>query len=165
MMTETIILLCLVALMLVWWLWRLIAARSRRDTGGVPERAIVVDGSNVMHWGGGPSGKVLVKVLRSLSKQGHVPIVFFDANVGYKLGDGYFDEARMAKLTGFPQKHILVAHKGVSADEWILDFASRHGLRVVSNDRFRDWTVQYPIVKEKGRMMRGTYRQGAVVWR
>ena len=94
-----------------------------------------------MHWSGDPSIKVLRKVMRAIEQRGHKPIVFFDANAGYKLGDCYHDEAMLANLLSVPKKHICVANSGVVADEWILDFATTHGLRVVSNDRFRDWRV------------------------
>ena len=137
---------------------------DKRKQRSLPDSAIVVDGSNVMYWGGDASAKTLVQVLRAVKAKGLNPIVFFDANVGYKLANCYYDEVKLAGVTGVPRKHILVADKGVVADEWILDFATKHGLRVVSNDRFRDWGVQFPLVKKKGRVMRGTYRDGNVVW-
>jgi hypothetical protein len=135
------------------------------EESGPPENAIVVDGSNVMHWGGEPSAQGLSLVLRSLEKAGYAPIVFFDASVGYKLGDRYFDELRMAQLTGIAKEHICIVHKGVVADEMILSFARDHGLRIVTNDQFRDWRVQFPIAAKKGQLLKGTLRDGTVVWR
>ena len=132
---------------------------------GPPENAIVVDGSNVMHWGGDASAPVLSLVLRSLENAGYAPIVFFDASVGYQLGDRYFDELRMAQLTGIAKERICIVHKGVVADEMILSFARDHGLRIVTNDQFRDWRVQFPIAAKKGQLVKGTFREGAVVWR
>jgi hypothetical protein len=130
-----------------------------------PPNAIVVDGSNVMHWGGDPSADVLARVLRSIETKGHTPIVFFDASVGYKLGDRYYNETKLESLTGIPAKHICVVDKGVVADEGILAFASDHGLRIVTNDQFRDWRVQFPHAAKKGTLVGGQWRDGAVKWR
>lgn len=131
----------------------------------LPPNAILVDGSNVMHWGPEPSAKILAQVLRSLERAGHTPIVFFDASVGYVLDDHYYSEAKLAPLLDIPQEHIRVVNKGVVADERILSFAAIHNLRVVSNDRFRDWRVQFPHAAKKGVLLSGTWREGTVVWR
>ena len=131
----------------------------------VPQNAILVDGSNVMHWGPEPSSKTLAQVLRSLVRAGYAPIVFFDASVGYVLDDHYYDEAKLAALIDIPQDHICVVDKGVVADVAILSMASGHGLRVVTNDRFRDWRVQFPHAAKKGILLGGSWREGTVVWR
>lgn len=150
----------LIGFLVLVWLRR---RKSTEDT--LPANAIVVDGSNVMHWAGDPSAFVLARVLRSLEDKGHTPIVFFDASVGYKLGDRYYNEAKLASLIGTPAKHICVVDKGVVADESILAFASDHDLRIVTNDQFRDWRVQFPIAARKGQLLRGNWRDGSVVWR
>ncbi|WP_322893925.1 MULTISPECIES: NYN domain-containing protein [unclassified Yoonia] len=148
----------------------LVVLRRRRAAPGaaqakLPRKAIVVDGSNVMHWGGAPSVKVLARVLRALEVQGYTPIVFFDANAGYILSDRYMDEKAMSAAIGVPQVQVCVVDKGVIADQSILAFAADHGLRVVSNDQFRDWRVQFPHLNRKGAVLRGTFRDGALVWR
>lgn len=131
----------------------------------LPPNAILVDGSNVMHWGPEPSAAILAQVLRSLTRAGYTPIVFFDASVGYVLDDHYYNEAKLAPLLGIPQEHICVVSKGVIADMSILSMASDHHLRVVSNDRYRDWRVQFPHAAKKGVLLSGTWREGTVVWR
>ena len=138
---------------------------ARAEEAGPPANAIVVDGSNVMHWGGEPSARVLSQVLRGLEKAGKAPIVFFDANVGYVLGDHYFNEARLSDITGLPARHICVVPKGMTADEALLGFAEHHSLRIISNDRYRDWRVRFPYLEKKGVMLRGDYKSGNVVWR
>lgn len=148
----------------------LVGLRKRNEkpaakTGGVPENAIVVDGSNVMHWGNAPSVPVLSRVLQDLVGKGYNPVVFFDASAGYRLADRYYDEAKLAEVTGIPQRQICVVHKGVVADEWILMFATDHGLRIVTNDQFRDWRVAFPHAAKKGVLVRGAWRQGSVIWR
>lgn len=130
-----------------------------------PVFTVVVDGSNVMHWGGDASAETLSAVLKSLESKGHTPVVFFDASVGYRLGDRYFNEAKLALLIGIPAEQICVVDKGVVADEAILLFATDRNLRIVTNDQFRDWRVQFPHAAKKGQLVRGTWRDGAVVWR
>ena len=144
----------------------LLGIRTRSGTeAALPSNAILVDGSNVMHWGGDPSSLVLQRVLQDVKDKGYDPIVFFDANVGYQLGDRYFDEAMMAQIAGVPQQHVCVVGKGVVADESILMFATDYDLRVVTNDRYRDWRVRFPIAAKKGALVGGTWREGSVVWR
>ena len=91
--------------------------------------------------------------------------MFFDASVGYVLDDYYYDEAKLAPLLGIPQEHICVVSRGVVADISILSMATDHGLRVVTNDRFRDWRVQFLHAAKKGVLLGGTWREGTVVWR
>ncbi len=142
-------------------LWGWLAALAKPKPA---QNAVIVDGSNVMFWGGDPSPVVLTRVIESLRDKGFTPYVIFDANVGYKLQDRYMDDAAMARLLALPAKQVYVVPKGVIADEHVLEVASERGLRVVSNDRFRDWKVRYPIVAEKGRILRGTCKGGGVQW-
>ncbi len=143
-------------------LWRFANKRDASDDD-LPPNAIIVDGSNAMHWGGEPSAKSLVRVIDTLRKNDFNPIVIFDASVGYKLGDHYMDDPQMAKLIGLPAKHVLVVEKGRIADEIILEFAQESNLRIVTNDRFRDWFVKYKFIKQKGRLVRGHIKQGTVM--
>jgi len=145
----------------------LLLARHRRPARAadvIPRHAIVVDGSNVMHWGGAPSAKVLARVLGALQAKGYAPIVFFDASAGYRLADRYLGAQELAGLTGLPAARIHVVDKGVIADSAILRFSALHGLRIVSNDQYRDWRVQFPHLGRKGAVLRGRFQDGAVVW-
>lgn len=154
-----------VAALFVVYLLRVLWGRKPVAPKASKGKRVIVDGSNVMFWGGEPSLRVLTAVIGSLRAKGYAPYVIFDANIGYKLGDRYLDDAPMAKLIGLPARQVLVVEKGVAADEWILQVAQEQGVRVVSNDRFRDWKVQYPLVGKKGRIIRGTYAGGNVVWK
>ena len=131
----------------------------------LPEGAILVDGSNVMHWGGEPSLTVLRDVIASLEEQGQVPFVCFDANVGYKLFGAFTGSGAMAGRLGLPAEQVLVVDKGVTADDVILNLAREHGVQIVSNDRFRDWEDQFPQVKDPDRFRRGSWKGGSVRWR
>ena len=160
----------LVIVYLLRVMWGLRGGKPRaqpKRRGRKPSKSnisVIVDGSNVMHWGGEPSEIVLVRVILAIIAKGYEPYVIFDANVGYKLRGKYLDDAPMARLIGLPVKQVLVVEKGVVADELILQVATERGLKIVSNDRFRDWSVTYPIVRKKGQILRGTANGGGVRW-
>ncbi|WP_177172668.1 hypothetical protein [Loktanella sp. DSM 29012] len=165
--------LTLFGLFLLGLLATLLVVRALRGARGAgdhdalpagPEATVIVDGSNVMHWGGDPSLAVLLRVLDALRDLGHVPAVVFDANVGYKLFDRFHGHDAMARALEMPERLILVVDRGDVADTAILAVADEANLPVVSNDRFREWSVQYPWVKKKGRILRGAYDNGAVTW-
>ena len=67
-----------------------------------PEKYVIVDGSNVMHWGGEASLTILNTVLTALANRNLLAIGYFDANVGYKLRDRYANEYFLSKKTGIP---------------------------------------------------------------
>ena len=140
-------------------------AAPEKPADVLPPNAILVDGSNVMHWGGDPSERVLIRVIQDLRAKGHASIVVFDASVGYRLGSRYLSGAQMAQMIGLPAAQVAVVNKGVVADEVLLDLAQTHSLRIVTNDRYRDWRVQFPVAKEKGTLVQGTWTEGNVVWR
>ena len=54
----------------------------------------------------------------------------------------------------------MAVPKGSPADQHILTAARDLGARVVSNDRFRDWSDAFPEVREPGRLVRGDYDAG-----
>ncbi len=130
-----------------------------------PQKNIVVDGSNVMHWNGEPSALILNHVLVALDEKGLNPMVFFDANVGYKLWDRHANARHIAPEIGVKVDRVVVAPSGTTADELLLDFAVDNGLRVVTNDRFLDWRVQFPRAGERGFLVKGQWKQGSVVLR
>jgi len=166
MYQDILILLAPSLLIFILLIWQRVQGAAPVDLSSrPPQNAIVVDGSNVMHWGGDPSVNVLSRILRNLEAKGHTPIIFFDASVGYILGDRYYDEAKLASLVGTPANHICVVDKGVVADVAILAFASDHDLRIVTNDRFRDWRVQFDHAAKKGTLIGGAWRDGTVIWR
>jgi Zc3h12a-like Ribonuclease NYN domain len=135
----------------------------RRDKGRGPDpRRIVVDGSNVMYWKDNtPSIVTLVAVVQHLERLGYRPGVVFDANAGYLVAGGYRNGAAFAQMLGLPRGHVLVVPKGTPADAYILASARDAGLRIVSNDRYRDWQDQHPEIRTPGRLIRGGWANGA----
>jgi hypothetical protein len=122
---------------------------------------IIVDGSNVMYWDREtPSLETVREVLRAVEAEGFVPLVWFDANVGHVVAGRYLGPEKMAKTLGLQQGQVLVAPKGTPADPLLLEEAARLGAQVVTNDRFRDWANDHPIVQDPERFVRGGVRDG-----
>ncbi len=138
-----------------------------RRSSGKPHgraRAILMDGSNVMHWAGDPRLAVVKRAVDDLLAEGLSPTVYFDANVGYKLYGTFCSAAELARTLRLRRAQVVVAPGGTTADELILERAQRGGLQVVSNDRFRDWAVRYPWVRDHRRFRRGSWREGTLIW-
>jgi hypothetical protein len=167
-MAENIALAVFVLLLAVicGLLWRL----GRRSAPPVVPRArgpgvsVIVDGSNAMYWGGEASLSVLRRVIRTLEEQGENPYVIFDANVGWKLFDRYCGDGPMSRHLGLQERQVMVVSKGEIADEKILLVADKFDLPVVSNDRFRDWSVRFPWVRDHRRLRRGAWVEGHIRW-
>ena len=124
---------------------------------------IVIDGSNVMHWKDRtPSMKTVQQVVLQVTEKGFVPVVWFDANVGYKIGDRYLGPYPLSQMLGISVRQVFVAPKGTPADPLILDDAKILAARVITNDRFRDWTDSYPQIKETGFLVHGQMRDDVV---
>jgi hypothetical protein len=133
--------------------------RARGRTGAV--RWIVVDGSNVMYWDREtPSLDTVREVLRAVEAEGFVPLVWFDANAGHVVAGQYLRPEKLAKKLGLRQGQVLVAPKGTPADPLLLEEAARLDVRVVTNDRFRDWAGDHPMVQDPDRFVRGSVRDG-----
>lgn len=126
-------------------------------------RPIVVDGSNVMHWGGDPSMMVLRRVLGELGNRGYEPIVYFDANVGYKLIGEHLDARALAAQLGIPQHNIVVAPSRTPADPILIERAVTNDWRIVTNDRFLDWKQQFPKLGDRNFLVKGRWQQGSVI--
>ncbi|MBN2907898.1 MAG: hypothetical protein JXJ18_14400 [Rhodobacteraceae bacterium] len=126
-------------------------------------RWIVVDGSNVMHWNDEtPALETVGRVVEALQGRGYAPVVWFDANVGYRVGQRYMGPRPLANALGLPERQVFVAPKGTPADPLLLRGSDRLKARVVTNDRFRDWVEDHPQVQEPGFLVRGHVRGGAV---
>ena len=124
---------------------------------------VVIDGSNVMYWRDErPSLVPLQQVVAAVETAGFRPMIWFDANVGYKLGTRYMGEAELSQALSLDRSQIRMAPKGTPADALLLEHAAKLGTGVVSNDRFRDWAAAFPSVAEEGVLVRGRWVDGTV---
>lgn len=125
---------------------------------------IIIDGSNVMHWlDGTPQIQPLRDVIALLQENEFIPGIVFDANVGYKLEDRYLDADALAHALGLSPEQVRVVPRGEPADATILTAARDHAVRIVTNDRFRDWADSFPEISQSTTLVRGGYRDG-VIW-
>ncbi|WP_395541586.1 hypothetical protein [Neotabrizicola sp. sgz301269] len=152
----------LLAILLLLDLRRRLRARS----GRAPKQTLplaVLDGSNVMHWGGDkPDLATVAAVMRLAEARGYVVGVIFDANAGYLLVGRYLHEAALARALGVKTDAVFVVPKGRQADPYLLDHARATGAILVSNDRFRDLIADYPELAVPGRRVPGGVSEGKV---
>lgn len=157
MIAENLVPLAALAALLILT-FALLLWRKRRKP-----RWVIVDGSNVMYWDGGTPNIAPVKaVLAELTRRGMTPGVVFDANAGYLLTGRYRHDYALGKMLGLPAERVMVVPKGTVADTYILAAARDLGAKVVTNDRYRDWSEAHPEVLEPGFLIRGGVREGAV---
>ncbi|MBF9034460.1 hypothetical protein HKCCE2091_09425 [Rhodobacterales bacterium HKCCE2091] len=141
----------------------LVLRRRGRSRPADAPRPVVVDGSNVMHWDDGTPDLAPVRaVVERLTAAGYAPGVMFDANAGYLLRGRYLRDRDFAGLLGLPRDRVMVVPKGTQADSYILTAARDMGAVIVTNDRFRDWAEQFPEVRDRGHLIRGGFRDGAL---
>jgi hypothetical protein len=137
--------------------------RKAAKPAGKDRPAILVDGSNVMHWqDNSPQLAPLRKVLARLQSLGFAPGVVFDANAGWKLAGRFLSARDLARMLSLPADQVLVVPKGTQADWYLLETAGDLDARIVTNDRFRDWADSYPRVTEAGFLIRGGIENGKV---
>ncbi|MCE5974263.1 hypothetical protein LZA78_12280 [Sinirhodobacter sp. WL0062] len=134
----------------------LLRSRSRPQP-----RYAVLDGSNILYWRNeAPDLSAVRQVVQELQARGCSPVIWFDANAGYLVEGRYIGEYQFSVALGVPVRQVYVAPKGTPADPLILDAATKLSAVVVTNDRYRDWAGQYPMVGEYGRFIRGSFRDG-----
>ena len=135
--------------------------RRIKITRSRPQNWLVIDGSNVMHWKDGtPQIETLRDVVRHLMARGFTPGVVFDANAGHILTGKYQHHHAMGKHLGLPEDQVMVVDKGTPADPTILAAARDLGARIVTNDRYKDWSGLHPEVCAPGHLIRGGYQDG-----
>ena len=145
------LILLLVAL---WNRWRRAPAAPR-----MPQRWLLVDGSNVMHWKDKqPRIETLREVVQALLAHDYAVGVVFDASAGHKIAGRYQDDGVLARQLGLPVERVFVVPKGKPADPYLLITARKMQARIITNDRFRDWVADYPEVEKPGLLIWGGYR-------
>lgn len=159
LMVAAGLLVLLAAVFLLPRLWRYLRPPPRL----VEEDWVLIDGSNVMHWQDNtPRLETVRTVVDQVRDLGYVPGVVFDANAGWKLAGRYLHDEDFARLLGIETRQVLVVAKGTQADPFLLQTAREFGARIVTNDRFRDWSEAHPEVQTPGFLIHGAAVEGAI---
>lgn len=128
-------------------------------------KVLLVDGSNVCRSWATPNGDrtasldVLLTLLLELVGQGFDFECIFDASIPHVLRkrDRSGAEDAFRRLKNELPSRISRAPGGTDADDMLLQKADRRGLRVVTNDRFRDKREAHPWIgeRESERLIKG----------
>lgn len=107
----------------------------------------VVDGSNVALEektnDGRPKMENIAKMRKVLEDQGYRPIIIADARLKHEIDDP-------SQYERFEDEGIIhQAPAGTQADYFILTTAQIENGIVISNDRFKDWRKEFPLVRER----------------
>lgn len=158
------VLMVLAALILLIAAARRPGQRPGAGAGARPRRVrawSVIDGSNVLFWGG-PQADLqnVLAVVQAVRARGREPLVWFDANAGYRICDRYLRDDELAQLLNLPGRQVRIAPSGTPADPLILADATKLSATVISNDRFRDWHEQFPLARDPRRVIRGRIAAG-----
>ncbi len=110
---------------------------------------VLIDGSNVALYGtseGEPAKLENIKLLlKEVHRNGFEPITIVDASLRYRINKR--EEFQSMLNSG----EILQAPAKRAADEFILDYADRENLPVISNDTYKEYREKYPWVNEPTR--------------
>ncbi len=106
-------------------------------------KRILVDGSNMAYMvkdnDGKPTLEGIEKIVKELENKGYYPIIIIDASLRYKISDA--DKDMLEKyIQGYKLQQVP---SKVMADELLLNIAYRKDLKIVSNDRFKDFIKEY----------------------
>lgn len=137
---------------IVWYVFtfcRTVVVRSPAHE--IVAKFVVIDAANVVRSSQGdpPSLLRLIGLLVELEKQKFTYKCFFDANTMYVLKEsGLLDEAKAYRelLRDFYDVFIEVPGK-TRADDFILDYAHKHGTPIISNDQYRDFAKKYAWIE------------------
>lgn len=112
---------------------------------------VLVDGSNVIWYGGKTRLKNLQLLMRKLEEDGLRYTVFVDASAKYQLNDSEKQVFERMISDGTVQQ----VSANTPADKWILKYATNHPeCRILSNDTFREWESKFPVIYDYDRFIK-----------
>ncbi|MEP1766897.1 MAG: hypothetical protein ABJJ53_09720 [Sulfitobacter sp.] len=103
---------------------------------------ILMDGSNVVFWRGGQADSAVPdRVACALLARRFMPHIFFDHSIWRHLGQDQLDHLAAIAL-------VTIAPRGTPADALLLQACQRGRFQIVSNDRFRAWRGEHPLLRK-----------------
>ncbi len=107
---------------------------------------VVIDGANVAYEersaGGKPKLSNLLKVRGELEERGFEAVILVDASLKYDIDDQTQLEAMIQS------QQVRQVPAGTDADYFIIQLAEQLNARVVTNDRYKDYTDRYPWITD-----------------
>ncbi len=111
------------------------------------KKTVVIDGANVAYEersaGGKPKFSNLLKVRRELEEKGFEAVILVDASLKYDIDD----QEQLENLIRSQQVRQVPA--GTDADYFIIQFADQLDAVIVTNDRYKDYSDQYPWIPDR----------------
>ena len=109
----------------------------RRDEKLKAKVRIVVDGNNVVYFGGNPKLRYL-KIMRSyLVKKNFNPIIFISSALKYQI-DHPTELLRFINIY-----NIIEVEGGIDDDKHLIEEAFRKKIKIISNDKFNEYLNDY----------------------
>jgi len=111
---------------------------------------IIVDGSNVA-WAskrdGRPDIDNIEMVRLELERRGYAPIIIVDSNLRHIIPE--IDKERFERWV--EDEKVIQAPAQIKADDVLLKFADERGVKIVSNDTFKEYVDIYPWLEDTKR--------------
>lgn len=148
-----------------------IVAFYTKETGDYGENMtmkIGIDGSNLCAVDSAPKATfrlerlvVAMKDVKTAVPSGEIR-VFVDANLRWKLSLNEKSELETLIRSG----QVEQVPAGITADDYILEWANRNSAVVISNDQFKGYHSTYPWIAQRGsgRSMTAVFDQSAKTW-
>lgn len=106
---------------------------------------VVIDGSNVAHYkknkDSQPQLSNILKVVKALEKRGDEFVIIADASLRHEIDD----KEKYEKLLG--SENVEQVPAGNNADHFIVELADSENAKILSNDKFRDFSDEFKDIK------------------
>jgi len=108
---------------------------------------VIVDASNVAHFGKEKDGKPILenisKAVKALKELGYEPVLIADASLRHEIDE----KEEFKKL--LEDDRIMQVPSGTTADHFILKMAEEEDAKILSNDVFRDYFDEFQDVASR----------------
>lgn len=138
----------------------------------LPDETFAIDGTNLLHsWvdqtaGLNANARPLLTLLTNLLKNNYDFFCVFDANIEILLKKTHPKHAKdiQGLILSSPKKFFIVTG-GTQADSVVLATANDRNLKVISNDRYKDYKTRYEWLESQhpDRLLHSNYVPGGII--
>lgn len=129
------------------------------------DKTVLLDGNNIYHFGLSHdiATKALKKLADQMRREGFRVVCFFDASIYHTLRDNNafnhserFSRRILHRIFGLADDEIYIVPSGTQADKYIIEtLAQMPKSFAITNDRFRDYQIQYPFLAKDQNWRKG----------